>query len=460
MPFAFYDFETTGAEPAFDQPLQFAAILTDDDFNELDRVNIRCRLAPHVLPSPMAMAITHVTPAMMLDQTLPSWFEFSGILRKQVEKWSPACWTGYNSIRFDEEVLRHTFYQNLQPEIFLTQLNGNQRMDMLRAVQSIRMLAPDVLSWPKADGKVSFKLDQLAPANGFAEHDAHDALGDVLATIHLAGLIRRGAPRLWDNLLANRNKKDVIARLQMGRPMVLVENHFGRLKIRRGCYCGVQDNYNSAAAFYDLESGEPGDLVDADDEAVKEALVGKRRRIFIVAANKDPSLFDLPAPSREFTERADLIANHPDFHRRVGAIMAKRYEDREEPEQVEKRIYSGFYSSNDKELLERFQKADPATRVSLLNEMSDERMRQLAHRLLLSQAPDFFPSEHVRKAARAIAERWKSEPVRNGWNTSEQARLDLKSVAENGLATEEQIDEMRRFLRVRIEQAEQGIMPG
>jgi len=43
--FAFYDFETTGTSPAFDQPIQFAAILTDDDFNPIEKVNIRCLLS-------------------------------------------------------------------------------------------------------------------------------------------------------------------------------------------------------------------------------------------------------------------------------------------------------------------------------------------------------------------------------------------------------------------------------
>ena len=58
--FAFYDFETTGTSPAFDQPLQFAAILTDDNFNEIERVNIRCRLSPHILPAPWALAVAAV----------------------------------------------------------------------------------------------------------------------------------------------------------------------------------------------------------------------------------------------------------------------------------------------------------------------------------------------------------------------------------------------------------------
>ena len=38
--FVFYDYETTGISPEYDQPLQFAAIITDLDFNEIDRVDI------------------------------------------------------------------------------------------------------------------------------------------------------------------------------------------------------------------------------------------------------------------------------------------------------------------------------------------------------------------------------------------------------------------------------------
>jgi len=47
MDFVFYDLETTGISPEFDQPLQFAAIWTDETFVEKARINIRCRLVPH-----------------------------------------------------------------------------------------------------------------------------------------------------------------------------------------------------------------------------------------------------------------------------------------------------------------------------------------------------------------------------------------------------------------------------
>ena len=65
--FVFYDFETSGAKPAFDQALQFAAIVTDENFNELDRMELRCQLSPHILPSPIALHVTGVRPGQLLN---------------------------------------------------------------------------------------------------------------------------------------------------------------------------------------------------------------------------------------------------------------------------------------------------------------------------------------------------------------------------------------------------------
>ena len=76
MNFAFFDLETTGISPTFDHPLQFGAILTDSTFNEIERVNLRCRLAPHVKNTPQALAVTGVRPPTMVDPKKTSLFEF------------------------------------------------------------------------------------------------------------------------------------------------------------------------------------------------------------------------------------------------------------------------------------------------------------------------------------------------------------------------------------------------
>jgi len=110
MPFIFYDTETTGVEIAFDQILQFAAIKTDDDLNELDRLDIRCRLMPHIVPSPGALRVTGVRPAMLTDPNLPSHYEATCQIRAKLLEWSPAVFIGYNSISFDEELLRQPIH--------------------------------------------------------------------------------------------------------------------------------------------------------------------------------------------------------------------------------------------------------------------------------------------------------------------------------------------------------------
>jgi exodeoxyribonuclease-1 len=129
MDFVFYDLETTGISPEFDQPLQFAAIWTDETFVEKARVNIRCRLAPHILPSPQALIVTRVAPDHLIDPSLPSLLEFAQQVAELTERWSPSIWVGYNTMKFDEEVLRQTFYQNLLPNVYATQFNGNTRFD-------------------------------------------------------------------------------------------------------------------------------------------------------------------------------------------------------------------------------------------------------------------------------------------------------------------------------------------
>ena len=44
MNYVFYDFETSGLNFYFDQPIQLAAKLVDENFDALDEINEKCRL--------------------------------------------------------------------------------------------------------------------------------------------------------------------------------------------------------------------------------------------------------------------------------------------------------------------------------------------------------------------------------------------------------------------------------
>ena len=425
MTFAFYDLETTGISPAFDQPLQFAAILTDGQFREIERVNLRCRIAPHVIPSPWALGVTGLRPAQLQDPALPTLFEFTQEIVALIERWSPAVWTGFNSIRFDEEMLRQAFYQNLQRDVFATQFNGNTRFDVLTALYAVWHRQPELFDWPVDEtGRVRFKLDRIAPLNGFAGHDAHDALGDVEATIHIARLIAQRAPALWAELLSNRNKADVQARLESFQPLALIERFSGgppRATI--GCFCGTSASSPNQAAFFDLEAADPDDLIAGDDAALFAAVDATPNIIRTVAVNKSPALLFEPAPRAEQLRRSDVIANAPEFRWRVGQALAARYpEDPDAPTPpVEQQIFAGFYSHADKALLAEFQRADWPRRQEIVSALGDARLRQLGRRLVAFHAPELLSNDervqyeawrHARwSAADTLETEWMSHPA-------------------------------------------------
>ena len=199
MSFVFWDTETTGMNTAFDQILQFGAIRTDHELRELERFDIRCRLLPHVVPSPGALLTTGIGIDQLTDPALPSHYQMVRAIKARLEEWSPALFIGHNSMRFDEHLLRQAFYQTLHPP-YLTNTNGNGRLDSLAVLRAANFLEPDVLTVPAGEkGRPTFSLDRLAPANGFAHEAAHDAMGDTEATLHLCRLVRERAEGVWSN---------------------------------------------------------------------------------------------------------------------------------------------------------------------------------------------------------------------------------------------------------------------
>src|SRR4051812_7597648 len=106
MRYVFYDTETTGTNTTFDQILQFAAIYTDEEFKEIDRIEVRSRLLPYVIPAPGALLTNGVSVERLHDPELPSHYEMARGIHRKLRSWSPATFIGYNSIGFDEGIFR------------------------------------------------------------------------------------------------------------------------------------------------------------------------------------------------------------------------------------------------------------------------------------------------------------------------------------------------------------------
>jgi exodeoxyribonuclease-1 len=397
MKFVFYDTETTGTDTTFDQILQFAAILTDSDLNELDRFEIRCRLLPHVIPAPGALLATRVTPAMLTDPRLPSHYEMTLQIAAKLREWSPAIFTGYNTLSFDEPLLRQAFYQTLQP-VYLTNTNGNQRADVLRLAQATAAIAPNAMAVPISDkGKPTLRLDTLAPANGFAHENAHDALADVEATIYMARLIRDRAPTVWTSLMPLVDKGEVTAQLTSGETKCLVEYHMGVPSLRAVVGCGHHPKNPTMQAVFDLQR-DPSEVLNLSEEDLVKETNGPNRALRVIYANKMPAVVDpglvpdlyatVGLPMAEIVRRAAVVAADGQFAARVGAAMAQRYPPFEPAQLVEGRMYEGFPSRADERRMQAFHVADWGGRAEIAETIEDDRYRELARRLIFVSAPE------------------------------------------------------------------------
>jgi exodeoxyribonuclease-1 len=420
--YVFYDFETTGISPAFDQPLQFAAIITDENFKVIERINIRCQAAPHILPSPYALKVTKIDPEKTADKNLPTAFNFAQTLQRYTEEWAPACWIGYNSIAFDETMMRQMFYQNLQPEIFATQINGNSRLDVMKLVFATYSEAPDVLTWPVSDnGNTSFKLDRLAPANGFAHKNAHDALADVEATIFILKKIKDGAPELFKKLIEASDKTNTSNLLKNFLPMEVTLRFGGNApQTYQGCYCGSNKDNPNSIGFADFELNNVEELIQASKLMISEAVEGTPKKIRTLALNRSETFRVIENPSPEILEFCNKIKNASNLQLFVSEALSERYQNEDQLTlEVEKRIYSGRFEQSDKALLHSFQLGTWQERIKIINELSDDRLKQLGKRLIAFYAPELLNNEQRDSFRKFVSTKWSAPMDQAEWTTAE-----------------------------------------
>jgi exodeoxyribonuclease-1 len=432
--FVFYDYETTGISPEYDQPLQFAAIITDFDFNEIERVDIRCQLSPHILPAPKALHVTGVNPNQLLNNNLPTAFEFAQKIQEFTQKWAPAIWIGYNTIQFDENVMRQMFYQNLQPNIFATQFFDNSRLDVMKMVFAVFAENPDILEWPiNEKGKINFKLDQLAPANGFKSHNAHDALGDVEATIFILNIIKTKAPELYEQLIETRNKSYNLRLLSSFKPVEITFRFGGHLpKTYTGCLCSIPSS-NNRVGFFDLDQSDPMDVILGDNDFIEAAMQKSPQRIRNIAINQADTIRPAKNSNAEWDHICAVIEENFDFRKVVSECIINRFESDEDEDEktIEQKIYGGFYSNEDKSILEQFQLASWEERLNLLSRFSDERLKQLGRRLIAFNAPELLTTNEKDAFDAYLKNKWEKEDKKSNWTTVSKIKDQLKELEKN-----------------------------
>ncbi len=207
--FFFYDLETSGLDPRGDRIMQFAGQRTDLDFNPIgEPVDILVKMTDDALPSPGAIMVTGITPQKTLAEGITE-AEFVRLVTEEIFVPNTVA-VGFNSVRFDDEFMRATFWRNFYDPYEWEWKDGRSRWDMLDVVRMVRALRPEGINWPVDEkGRATNRLELLTKLNGLEHQHAHDALSDVFATIAVARMLKEKQPEMIDFLFKIRTQKEV-----------------------------------------------------------------------------------------------------------------------------------------------------------------------------------------------------------------------------------------------------------
>lgn len=397
-----HDYETSGIDPRYDRPMQFAGIRTDEDLNIIgEPLMIYCKPSSDFLPHPQAALVTGLTPQQAEKEGLNE-ADFIGQIHTELAE-PGTCGVGYNSLRFDDEFTRFTLFRNFYDAYAREWQSGNSRWDIIDMVRLTRALRPEGIQWPdREDGKPSFRLEDLTAVNGIEHSGAHDALADVYATIEMAKLIKHAQPKLYDYVFERRRKQTLVPLLNVNerKPVLHVSRMYP------GEYCGTalvvplakDPNNNNGIIVYDLRH-DPRDLIELDADTLRERLFTStadlaegitRPALKTLHINKCPvvvpeSTLNDAAAERLQIDRAahyqhlDMLNAAGDLSQKLNAIFtAPTFDKIDDPDAS---LYGGgFFSDNDKRKMDVIRNAEPEMLKTLSVPFEDQRLPELLFR--------------------------------------------------------------------------------
>lgn len=412
--FLFYDLETFGADPRTSRIAQFAAIRTDLDLNEIEvPINVFVKPADDLLPSPMATLITGIAPQDALRDGMTEADAFALIFEEMSRP--ETCTLGYNSLRFDDEFVRHGLFRNFFDAYEREWRGGNCRWDLLDVMRLAHALRPDGIVWPKRDDdKPSFKLEHLADANGVREGDAHEALSDVRALIGLARRLKTAQPKLWSYALRLRDKRFAATLLDVTSmtPALHVSQRFA---VDRLCAAPVvpiarHPYIDSRVIVFDLGQ-EPDALLACSAEEIADRLYtpaadlpeGETRvALKEIHLNRCPALIawdHLRAPDlARLGIDADTVLERVARLRAAGPALVEKVrrvyatERARDPGDADGSLYDGFIGDGDKRLLREVRATPPRSLRERAFAFRDPRLQALLFRYRARNWPDTLDS--------------------------------------------------------------------
>ena len=437
----FYDTETSGIQKDFSQILQCGSIQTNRSFEELAQQNIGCRPLPWVNPQPKAM-LTNKKIELFKSNT--SHYQMMSDLHRQWREWTvdgPGTFVTYNGHAFDEELIRRQFYWNLL-DIYLTNTNGNGRLDLFLMLQNLTCYFDNVIEISLHDGGpgISLKLEDLAAANNISNDDAHDAIADCRLMLELLKIIDGQIPEWIDFFISTATKPGMQAAINCKTFLALGEV-YRRERFRYPVViCGADPTRPNEIVFFDL-SFDPEEIFSLEtsdifsmvhkggrDGPLKKYKINKTIPVCPQEMIEDNAIFDMDI--NVLIKRAELVRNNTDFHTLVSDAMADRIFNFKEPEHIEQLIYSGgFPKPSDKELMDDFHRIEESSyRIKIARNIEDKRFRLFAERLVCQMYPSEVPEDMQKRYENFLNQRLNEE---GPWGSTEKILAEIEKLKDS-----------------------------
>jgi exodeoxyribonuclease-1 len=390
--YLFYDIETTGLNKAFDQILHFAAIRTDIHLKELKRYELRIKLNPDVIPSPGAL-LTH---EISLQDQSNALSEYDAI--RQIHQWVNEPGTvslGYNTLNFDDEFLRFSFYRNLLPPYTHQYANQCSRMDIYPMTVMSYLFKNQLLEWPIRNEKISLKLEELNAANQFVNGRSHDAMIDVEITLALA---RRffAEQDWWQQLQSYFNKTQEQERIQhlANQYAILIEGRFGaEQKFQTPvCFLGFHHVYKNQSAWLSLDFPESQKMTP--DELIKNIKNKKLAEPGFVLPLQEKFTQHLQSDrQKQMQENKEWLKKNDTIFKKI-TEHALTYTYPVYPNiDAQAALYiNGFWSREEEHFCRLFHNATPKEKATLAGQIQNSTLTTLATRILGRNFPETLNS--------------------------------------------------------------------
>lgn len=406
--FLWYDYETFGSQPQKDRPAQFAAQRTDESFRSNGApIMLYCHPPLDRLPSPEACLITGITPQEAQNKGIPE-AQFAKRLFRLFNE-PGTCSIGYNSHSFDNPLTRFLFWRNFLPPYEHEYKNGTSRFDLINVSRGAAALRPSDIHWPiNAQGKPSFRLEDLTRENGIGHEHAHDARSDVEATIQWAKRIHAAQPKLFSYALSLRFKDAVKTFNAISdRTPFLYSNAFFDARVFATSAAVVVASHptnKNACIVYDLRK-DPRFLLESSADVLRDRLFARKEEdsppaqerpglselrfnaspfIAPIEYLKDPQIAKrLELPPQNINRHFELLRNASGLEEKVQSIYQSSEKEVKPPQED---LYGGFLSWDDQAICRRIQSVEPAELADLEEQFDDARLGPM---LFLYRAQNF-----------------------------------------------------------------------